>query len=79
MFCNLQDYSIRSEETLEVKSSRGLENYLFTKIFNTHCTQEDVFDYTSGKSIPEFLQGKDCLLIAHGTTNAGKTYSVSGL
>ncbi|XP_065342216.1 kinesin-like protein KIF20A [Cloeon dipterum] len=78
---NLQNkvFSILDETKLKVNSiTRGSETFRFSKIFGQDSSQAEIFDQTVKQSVDRFLNGKDCLVFAYGTTNAGKTYSVQG-
>ncbi|CAB3369837.1 Hypothetical predicted protein [Cloeon dipterum] len=74
-----QVFSVSDETRLKVHSNtRGTETFRFSKIFGQDSSQAEIFDQTVKKSVDSFLNGKDCLVFAYGTTNAGKTYSVQG-
>ena len=54
------------------------KSFTFRHIFDGHSTQDDVFETVALPLLPEFFNGKDVLIFCYGSTNAGKTYTVSG-
>ncbi|XP_059472487.1 kinesin-like protein subito [Neocloeon triangulifer] len=72
-------YLVEDDMKLKVTSNtRGPEIFRFSKIFSDKCSQSEIFENTAKGLVDQFLNGKDCLMFAYGTTNAGKTYSVKG-
>eukprot|EP00188_Purpureofilum_apyrenoidigerum_P000148 Plantae.Rhodophyta-Purpureofilum_apyrenoidigerum.ctg10578.p1 GENE.Plantae.Rhodophyta-Purpureofilum_apyrenoidigerum.ctg10578~~Plantae.Rhodophyta-Purpureofilum_apyrenoidigerum.ctg10578.p1 ORF type:complete len:577 (-),score=123.43 Plantae.Rhodophyta-Purpureofilum_apyrenoidigerum.ctg10578:86-1816(-) len=56
----------------------GHANYKFSCIYDKDATQEHVFETTTRPLVQSLFDGKDGLLFAYGTTNAGKTYTIQG-
>ncbi|KAF4531528.1 hypothetical protein B566_EDAN019532, partial [Ephemera danica] len=67
-----------TDHAFSVKTWKNEVVYNFTQIFKAETGQKEVYDNTAGSSVEPFIKGKDCLMLAYGTTNAGKTYSVQG-
>eukprot|EP01031_Cornospumella_fuschlensis_P026756 gene26756-32331_t len=53
-------------------------HYMFSKVFGTHSTQNEVFDQSTAPLMQRFLAGENCVLFAYGMTNAGKTHTIQG-
>ncbi|XP_030752606.1 kinesin-like protein subito isoform X1 [Sitophilus oryzae] len=54
------------------------EKYKFTKIFNSGCTQEEIFHATVKEKILNFINGENSTLMAYGTSGSGKTFTLVG-
>lgn len=60
-------------------SSQGIEKaFSFKQIMDHNTTQIEVFEKVALPLIPDFLAGDDVLIFCYGSTNAGKTFTVSG-
>jgi Kinesin motor domain len=53
-------------------------SYNFNRVFGPSSTQEDVFGHSVEPLLSRFLCGENCVLIAYGMTNAGKTHTIQG-
>ncbi|XP_067295928.1 uncharacterized protein [Pseudorasbora parva] len=67
----LDDYSVILE------TPRGPREFQFDKIFNTECTQEEVFMESSGL-IQCAIDGFNVCIFAYGHTGSGKTFTMVG-
>lgn len=54
------------------------KSFSFRHIFDSNSTQPEVFDTVALPLLPDFLNGHDVLIFCYGSTNAGKTYTISG-
>ncbi|KAJ1650397.1 hypothetical protein IWQ61_008791 [Dispira simplex] len=52
--------------------------YLFTRVFDSHLTQQAMFQSTTLPVIQELFDGYNTLIFAYGVTNSGKTYTIQG-
>lgn len=53
-------------------------HYVFNRVFGPLCLQSDIFEQAIGPLADRFLNGENCILLAYGMTNAGKTYTIQG-
>ncbi|XP_057176336.1 uncharacterized protein si:dkey-96l17.6 isoform X1 [Triplophysa rosa] len=67
----LDDYSVILE------TPRGPREFQFDKIFNSECTQEEVFLESSGL-IQCAIDGFNVCIFAYGHTGSGKTFTIVG-
>ncbi|XP_051749425.1 uncharacterized protein si:dkey-96l17.6 [Ctenopharyngodon idella] len=67
----LDDYSVILE------TPRGPREFQFDKIFNSECTQEEVFIESSGL-IQCAIDGFNVCIFAYGHTGSGKTFTMVG-
>uniref|UniRef100_W5MTU6 Kinesin motor domain-containing protein n=1 Tax=Lepisosteus oculatus TaxID=7918 RepID=W5MTU6_LEPOC len=63
--------------TVTVESSRGLKEFQFDKVFNSSCTQEDIFEDTI-RLIQSAVDGYNVCIFAYGQTGSGKTFTMIG-
>jgi hypothetical protein len=54
------------------------KRFSFRNIFDHNVTQAEVFETVAAPLLDEFLRGSDVLIFCYGSTNAGKTYTISG-
>jgi hypothetical protein len=54
------------------------KSFSFRGIFGPNSTQEEVFSTAAAPLLTEFLDGSDVLLFCYGSTNAGKTFTITG-
>ena len=54
------------------------KSFTFRKILNSHSKQTQVYEVVTEPLIEEFLKGNDVLIFCYGSTNAGKTFTVTG-
>lgn len=52
--------------------------FKFTKVFSGNASQEHVYNECVHNLVRDFINGKNCLLFAYGTSSAGKTYTIQG-
>lgn len=52
--------------------------FTFTSVLEQDITQADLFKKCVVKSLKKFLNGENYLLMAYGTTSAGKTFTMQG-
>ncbi|EEB20030.1 rabkinesin-6, putative [Pediculus humanus corporis] len=55
-----------------------IHKFTFTSILDQDITQADLFKKCAVKSLKKFLKGENYLLMAYGTTSAGKTFTMQG-
>ncbi|TRY81922.1 hypothetical protein DNTS_013385 [Danionella cerebrum] len=67
----LDDYSVILE------TPRGPREFQFDKIFNSQCTQEEIFTESSGL-IQCAIDGFNVCIFAYGHTGSGKTFTMVG-
>ena len=60
-------------------TSRPEERFIFSKIFGSSTTQKEIFNDGVVPLLEDFFDGQDCLLLAYGVTNSGKTYTITGI
>jgi iron only hydrogenase large subunit-like protein len=53
--------------------------FKFTKVFGGNASQEHVYNECVHELVKDFINGQNCLLFAHGTSSAGKTYTIQGM
>lgn len=54
------------------------KSFSFREIFDSNSNQTDVFNTVALPLLPDFLNGHDVLIFCYGSTNAGKTFTISG-
>ena len=54
------------------------KSFTFRSVLNSHAKQETVYETAVEPLIDDFLNGNDVLVFCYGSTNAGKTYTVTG-
>ncbi|KAI6648494.1 hypothetical protein LOD99_8126 [Oopsacas minuta] len=59
-------------------ANRTATQHTFKKVYNSDCTQKDVFNQLSLPLVHDLLHGKNGLLFAYGITNSGKTHTING-
>lgn len=52
--------------------------YTFNRVFSPSSTQDEVFSFSVEPLMERFLNGDNCVLMAYGMTNAGKTHTIQG-
>ena len=52
--------------------------YTFNRVFGPSSEQNEVFEFSVEPLMERFLQGENCVLMAYGMTNAGKTHTIQG-
>lgn len=52
--------------------------FMFDRVFDMTCTNEQVFDGTTKDVISSLLEGYNCSVFAYGATGAGKTHTMLG-
>ena len=79
------DFEINQETiTIRPHSSKNSsyfcvdKSFTFRKILNSHSKQRHVYEVVTEPLIEEFLKGNDVLIFCYGSTNAGKTFTVTG-
>ncbi|XP_012286702.1 kinesin-like protein KIF18A [Orussus abietinus] len=59
------------------KQNKELQ-FIFNRVFDQTCTNEDVFRGTTKDIIGSLLEGYNCSVFAYGATGAGKTHTMLG-
>ncbi|KAN0063301.1 tubulin-dependent ATPase kip3 [Thecaphora frezii] len=59
------------------KKSKDMR-YAFDRVFNSSCTQNDVFEQTCKPLMDGILNGYNASVFAYGATGCGKTHTISG-
>ena len=54
------------------------KSFSFREIFDSNSNQTEVFNTVALPLLPDFLNGHDVLIFCYGSTNAGKTFTISG-
>ncbi|XP_051898872.1 kinesin-like protein KIF18A isoform X2 [Pristis pectinata] len=52
--------------------------FVFDRVFNENCTQQEVFEYTTKHILEGVLNGYNCSVFAYGATGSGKTHTMLG-
>eukprot|EP00041_Stephanoeca_diplocostata_P028029 m.783207 g.783207 ORF g.783207 m.783207 type:complete len:1328 (+) comp23293_c0_seq5:175-4158(+) len=68
-----------SSSTSKSGSNKGPTSYTFSNIFPNDTTQREFFLESTLPLVKNTLEGNDSLLFTYGVTNAGKTYTVTGV
>ena len=53
------------------------QTFAFDKVFDTHTTQEDVYESTSKPLLDSVLDGYNATVFAYGATGCGKTHTIT--
>ena len=53
-------------------------SYTFNRVFGPSSGQDEVFEHSVEPLMDRFLNGENCVFIAYGMTNAGKTHTIQG-
>ena len=62
-----------------LKSQQSILNeYAFDAVFDESAMQEEVYESTAKRYIPNFVNGKNVTVFAYGATGAGKTHTMLG-
>ena len=62
-----------------LKSQQSILNeYAFDAVFDESTMQEEVYESTAKRYIPNFVNGKNVTVFAYGATGAGKTHTMLG-
>ncbi|KAG0679062.1 kinesin-like protein Klp5 [Pichia californica] len=76
-----------SDNSRRSVSIRGLSNhnrrhkehkFIFDKLFDENCTQNEVYENSTKPSIEAVLDGYNSTVFAYGATGCGKTYTITG-
>lgn len=67
-------YFVENATSLSVEKKQ----FNFSTVFDPEITQEVFYDDVAQPVVEAVLNGQDGLIMAYGTTNSGKTYSISG-
>jgi len=51
---------------------------MFSRVFDAHSDQTEVFDHAAQPLLQRFLRGENSVVFAYGMTNAGKTHTIQG-
>jgi kinesin family protein 22 len=51
---------------------------MFTRVFDSHSHQSEIFDHSAAPMLRRFMDGENCVIFAYGMTNAGKTHTIQG-
>ncbi|KAL0276435.1 UNVERIFIED_CONTAM: hypothetical protein PYX00_004014 [Menopon gallinae] len=78
VFSNTLEVEAPKDKKLTKDVGKLVHKFHFSHIFNQHSTQESIFENCVLHSLKGFVHGQNDLLFAHGTTNAGKTYTMQG-
>ena len=54
------------------------KSFTFREVMDEHATQQQVFETVAVPLLGSFMNGEDVLIFCYGTTNAGKTYTITG-
>ncbi|XP_041957219.1 kinesin-like protein KIN-14E [Alosa sapidissima] len=65
------------EYSITVETARGQREFQFDRIFDTQCSQEEVFQDTN-RLIQSAIDGFNVCIFAYGQTGSGKTYTMVG-
>nr|CCA19178.1 kinesinlike protein putative [Albugo laibachii Nc14] len=65
-------------QTIEVKTSDTSIECKYDAIFDSHCTQADIYDQVK-ECTTVFLDGFNSTLFAYGQTGSGKSYTMFGI
>jgi hypothetical protein len=51
---------------------------MFSRIFDVQSQQTEIFEHSINPMLKKFIDGENCVVLAYGMTNAGKTYTIQG-
>jgi kinesin family protein 18/19 len=71
---SMQKAAFPGKNTNRIREHR----FVFDRLFDEGCTQDDVFTYTSKPLIDHILDGYNATVFAYGATGCGKTHTISG-
>lgn len=71
---SMQKAAFPGKNTNRIREHR----FVFDRLFDGGCTQDDVFTYTSKPLIDHVLDGYNATVFAYGATGCGKTHTISG-
>ncbi|XP_063051840.1 uncharacterized protein si:dkey-96l17.6 [Engraulis encrasicolus] len=69
--------SCLDEYSVTVETARGPREFQFDRIFDSKCSQEEVFQDTN-RLIQSAMDGFNVCIFAYGQTGSGKTYTMVG-
>eukprot|EP00039_Didymoeca_costata_P015798 m.273669 g.273669 ORF g.273669 m.273669 type:complete len:771 (-) comp16282_c2_seq5:76-2388(-) len=61
-----------------VNNRKDAYSFRFKHVFNTDCTQDDIFDVVAKPVADSVLSGYNGTLFAYGQTGSGKTFTITG-
>ncbi|KAK6527677.1 Kinesin heavy chain [Orbilia ellipsospora] len=70
--------SFHSPETCEINSGDLQGSFTFDRVFDTHCKQTDIFDFSIRPTVDDILNGYNGTVFAYGQTGAGKSFTMMG-
>jgi len=53
-------------------------SFMYDFVFDTDCTQEQVYDKVGGPVLNNILDGFNGTIMAYGQTSSGKTHTMQG-
>ncbi|KAF3917538.1 Kinesin-4 [Arthrobotrys entomopaga] len=65
-------------ETCEINSGDLQGSFTFDRVFDTHCKQTDIFDFSIRPTVDDILNGYNGTVFAYGQTGAGKSFTMMG-
>ncbi|XP_017888533.1 kinesin-like protein KIF20A [Ceratina calcarata] len=72
-------YTVHNSTTLHVKKGESIDKkYIFTRIFDSSYSQEDIFYHSVRQQVINFLLGESSTILTYGASNSGKTYTLYG-
>lgn len=71
---SMQKAAFPNKNTTRIREHR----FVFDRLFDENCSQDDVFYHTSKPLIDNILDGYNATVFAYGATGCGKTHTISG-
>lgn len=73
-----QDSIRKQPQTRHSHVSQSHHTFKFSRVFDQHASQEEVFDHVASHMTDKFLAGYNGTIFAYGQTSTGKTYTIEG-
>ncbi len=67
-----------SEDSVKIDSREARCSFTFDRVFDTHCRQGEVFDYSIKSTVEDILNGYNGTVFAYGQTGSGKSFTMMG-
>lgn len=71
-------FTVGADGTVTVARTAEKKTFTFSKVLGQEATQADVFSAVAVDIVARVLEGSDGVIFCYGTTNAGKSFTVTG-
>eukprot|EP01047_Picozoa_sp_COSAG01_P072187 COSAG01_NODE_11412_length_1940_cov_1.611081_2_plen_259_part_00 len=76
--CSFADDGCSVSLRLPLTDSVLETSFTFSRVFQPHCTQGELYEETALPLVDGMLQGLNATVLAYGQTGAGKTFTMTG-